>query len=177
MKLTRVPQLTQRPAYHVNTDLWYLPDTIERYQEEYKLDIDPDFQRAHVWGEYKQIAFMEYLFKGGAMSNRLLFNYPNWMGSFESFKETMVLVDGKQRLEAMMKFKSNDLPVFGHTMDEWEDGKTACRRVSLEIYINDLKTRKEVLQWYIDLNSGGVVHTDEEIEKVKKMLKDEKNKS
>jgi len=174
MKLREVPQLTARPAYYVNTDLWYLDDNIEHYQKEFNLDIDPDFQRAHVWTEGKQIAFMEYLFKGGQMSNRLLFNYPHWMSKMDSTTDVMVLVDGKQRLEAMRKFKANKLPVFGHTIDEWEDGKIACRSVQLEIYIHDLVNRKDILKWYIDLNSGGVVHTDEEIEKVQKLLDKEK---
>ena len=39
--------------------------------------------------------------------------------------------------------------------------------------INDLATRKEVLQWYLDLNEGGVMHTEEEINKVRIMLNDE----
>ncbi len=37
--------------------------------------------------------------------------------------------------------------------------------------VNDLLTREEVLQWYIDLNTGGTDHTDEEINRVKEMLK------
>jgi len=95
MKLTEIPQMTKRPGYHINTDLWYLTGTIERYQKEYNLDIDPDFQRGHVWSEVKQIAFMEYLFKGGQMANRLLFNYPHWQGRCASTTDVMVLVDGK----------------------------------------------------------------------------------
>ena len=170
MKLKEVPQFTKRPAYHVNTDLWYLDDNIKRYQEAYHLDIDPPFQRAHVWSEEKQIAFMEYLFKGGQLSNRLLFNYPHWMGNMDSKTDVMVLVDGKQRLEAMLKFKRDELPVFGHSCSEWEDAKIACRGVMLDIYINDLATEAEILQWYIDLNAGGVIHTPEEIQKVQKML-------
>jgi hypothetical protein len=169
MKLKEVPQLTKQPTYHVDTDLWYLFDTIKRYQSEYNLDINPDFQRAHVWTEDKQIAFMEYLFRGGQVSNRLLFNYPRWMSS-GSTTDVMVLVDGKQRLEAMNKFKTNKLPIFGHTIDEWEDGEIACRRVQITVFINDLVTRKELLKWYIDLNSGGVVHTNEEIKRVQKMF-------
>jgi hypothetical protein len=172
MKLSEVPKFTRNAAYHVNSDLWYFPETIQRYQEEYNLDIDPDFQRAHVWTPDKQIAFMEYLFKGGQLSNRFLFNYPNWMGNMHSTTEIMVLVDGKQRLEAITQFLDNNLPVFGRVKEEWEDVKIACRRVQLDIYINDLTTRKEVLQWYIDLNAGGVVHTDEEIAKVKDLLKE-----
>jgi hypothetical protein len=40
--------------------------------------------------------------------------------------------------------------------------------------VNDLKTREEVLQWYLDLNSGGVVHTEEELNRVREMLEKEK---
>ena len=36
--------------------------------------------------------------------------------------------------------------------------------------MNDLKTEKEVLQWYIDMNAGGTSHSKEEIDRVKKML-------
>jgi len=174
MKFKNIKKLTKRAAYHVNSDLWYLEENIKRFKEEYNLDIDPDFQRAHVWSEEKQIAFVEYLLKGGQMSNRLLFNYPDWMGRMESLNDTMVLVDGKQRLEAMLKFKRDELPVFGHTFSKWEDARVACRNVMIDIYINDLNTREEVLQWYIDLNAGGVVHTEEEINKVEEMLKQEK---
>jgi len=38
--------------------------------------------------------------------------------------------------------------------------------------VNNLKTRKEVLQWYIEFNSGGTVHTDAEIQRVKKLLEE-----
>lgn len=38
--------------------------------------------------------------------------------------------------------------------------------------VNDLKTEKEVLQWYVDVNSGGTPHTNEEIERVKKMIQE-----
>lgn len=35
---------------------------------------------------------------------------------------------------------------------------------------NDLKTEKEVLQWYIDMNAGGTQHTSDEIQRVKDMI-------
>jgi len=43
----------------------------------------------------------------------------------------------------------------------------------MKINVNDLQTRAEVLQWYIDFNSGGVVHTAEEIARVKALLEKE----
>lgn len=33
-------------------------------------------------------------------------------------------------------------------------------------------TKEEVLQWYVDMNTGGTPHTNEEIERVKKMIKE-----
>jgi hypothetical protein len=42
----------------------------------------------------------------------------------------------------------------------------------LKFNINDLKTKAEVLQWYLDFNTGGTVHSDEEITRVRKMLED-----
>jgi hypothetical protein len=34
-----------------------------------------------------------------------------------------------------------------------------------------LKTKQEVLQWYIELNEGGTPHTEEEINRVKELIK------
>ena len=35
----------------------------------------------------------------------------------------------------------------------------------MKININDLPTRKDVLQWYLEMNSAGTPHTKEEINK------------
>lgn len=40
------------------------------------------------------------------------------------------------------------------------------------LVVNDLQTEKEVLQWYVDMNSGGTPHTNDEIERVKKMIQE-----
>lgn len=42
--------------------------------------------------------------------------------------------------------------------------------------MNDLDTQAEVLQWYLDINSGGVVHTEAELDKVRWLLEVEKGK-
>lgn len=38
--------------------------------------------------------------------------------------------------------------------------------------VNNLKSEKEVLQWYVDMNAGGTPHASEEIERVKKMIEE-----
>jgi hypothetical protein len=36
-----------------------------------------------------------------------------------------------------------------------------------------MKTRRDVIEWYIAFNSGGTVHTPAEIERVKHLLEQE----
>ena len=52
------------------------------------------------------------------------------------------------------------------------EGDTDLIRHSMVFNVNDLKTKKEVLQWYIQMNAGGTPHSAEEIERVKKLMED-----
>ena len=45
--------------------------------------------------------------------------------------------------------------------------------IDIIVNINELKTRKEVLKWYIEMNEGGTPHTEEEIKRVKRLLESE----
>ena len=60
--------------------------------------------------------------------------------------------------------------MFGYYRKDYTD-RTDMIRVRFEFIVNNLQTRREVLQWYLDLNTGGTVHTSEEIKKVKNLLK------
>lgn len=39
--------------------------SIKTYEETYNLNMEPNFQRSHVWTDEQQIAFLEYFSKGG----------------------------------------------------------------------------------------------------------------
>lgn len=185
MKYTRfqdIPAFTRTPGYHVDVGWDYLESWLKDHQEnDPKLDIDPDFQRAHVWTEAQQIAFVEYALRGGLSGKNLYFNHPYWM-NFRSQEAVQrkklyydfVLVDGKQRLNAAMRFMRNEIRVFGSYRREFTDRIRLGGGASFSVHINDLKTRAEVLTWYLEMNTGGTPHTDAEIDKVRKMLEEEK---
>ena len=176
MKLKDINSFTRGANYRTNVSLDHLEWAIENYVKDYNLDLDPDFQRAHVWSEMQQIRYLEYLFRGGTYSREILFNMPQW-GSGENNIGNMVLVDGKQRLQAIRRFLKNELPIFGTTLLGWEDHKIALKRIDMIFCVNNLMTRQEVLQWYLDLNAGGTVHTTAELLHVSKLLLDEKKKN
>lgn len=156
--------------YKVNTFLDNLEDTINRFVREYNLNLNPDFQRAHVWDLDKRVKYVEFLLKGGK-SNPIYFNCVNWR-SFKSLGE-FVIVDGKQRLTSILMFLDNEFPVFKE-MDS--DGIGYYAREfdmipnDVEFIINDLPTRELVLKWYLQMNEGNVAHTKEELDKVRQML-------
>ncbi len=169
MKFKDIPQYTQHPNYVVDISFDYLEQHLSFWNDRGELELEPDFQRSHVWNTEQQIAYVEYLLKGGHAAQELYFNCKGWQTTYDG---PIQLVDGLQRLTAVRSFLANKIPVFGTLYSEFED-KLRFTRSNFKFYINNLKTRKEVLQWYIDLNTGGVIHSSSEIDKVKRLLQQE----
>ena len=172
MKISDIPKLTSVGNYSVTVSLAYIQKTINDYIAESKLQMNPDFQRGHIWNETQQIKYIEFLLAGGHTNNEFLFNQAGWMGDW---KGEMTLVDGLQRLTAILKFVNNKLPVFNGTfLNDFDDPRLLLKQINVRINVNNLKTRQEVLKWYLELNSNGTPHTEEEIQKVQKMLEESK---
>ena len=163
-KFRDIPQLIIAP-YRVDCSF----DGLRRYTDEYELDLNPDFQRYYVWTEKQKTEYIEWVLRGGKSGRDLYFNHPGWMNNF---KGDFVVVDGKQRLSAVFDFLDNKIKAYGSFLSEYED-RLNFMTASLSVNIANLKTRKEVLQWYIQLNTGGTAHTDDELEKVRELLKKE----
>lgn len=169
-----ITRFKEKGNYEITVSLNYLEKAIKDYEDDYGLELNPDFQRGHVWTEKQQIAYVEFLLRGGITANTIYFNCP-YFDDYkpEKYDMPMVCVDGLQRITAIRKFIVNELPVFGYYLKDFEDYKILLRRTDIRININNLKTRKDVLEWYIDFNSGGTVHSEEEINRVKELLSKE----
>ncbi len=170
-----VPFIGSSGLYVVNHALNQLENQLANYEREYGLDLNPDFQRGHVWNEAQQIAFVEFFLRGGATSRTIYFNSP-WFaskGKTGAYGD-MVIVDGLQRLTALRAFLAGRLPVFGTLIGDYEDTlHMAAAKHNLQFAINGLQTRAEMLRWYLEFNTGGVVHTPEELERVRELLRHE----
>lgn len=176
MKITRfrdIPQFTRSGSYQVNVGWDYLEEQFAQFEKGYGLELDPDFQRAHVWDRQKQERYVEYVLRGGKSSRTIYFNCVGWMTSRKN-AGPVELVDGKQRIEAVRAFLRGEIQAFGSYYYEYEDRLRSIGGVDFIFVVNDLHTRAEVLQWYLDLNSGGVVHTEDELDKVRKLLEAER---
>jgi uncharacterized protein with ParB-like and HNH nuclease domain len=134
----------------------------------YDIDLNPEFQRGYVWTKEQKVKYLEYILQNGESGKDIYFNHPNWM---TSFKGRLVLVDGKQRLDAVLGFLNNEVKAFGYYYKEFED-KLDMLVAGFRIHIGNLETDKDIYNWYIAMNTGGTYHTNEEIDKVKKLIKE-----
>lgn len=167
-----IPQFTRAGSWECGFPFDRVWKQLEEWKIDYQADLDPDFQRAHVWTEDQQIAWLEFFFRGGKTGRVIYMNCPEFGGGKhgkDAKDPGMVLVDGKQRLEALRRFMDNEIEIFGSLYRDFEDGPTMVYGV-LKINMNDLPTRAEVIQWYIEMNSGGTPHTEAELAKARELL-------
>jgi len=173
-----IPHFPHWGGYSIHVSWDYLEYQLDHYKADYNLDMDPDFQRAHVWTRQQQIAFIEFKLRGGLSGKDILFNYPDFQRS-SSFTDKMLLVDGKQRLQAVREFLCGNIGIFADLFGkpkfygEFDRTVFGITEVNFIFHINSLLTRKQVLEWYLSLNAGGTPHTSEEITKVEGLLAEE----
>ena len=165
-KFRDIPQMSVA-GYECDIQWDYLRQWIGSH-EDMKIELDPEYQRGHVWTEAQQIAYVEHVLHGGTGGKDIYWNCPGWMSTWTGPLE---LVDGKQRITAVLAFLDNKIPAFGFYYREYEDNLHILV-ATFRFHINNLRKRKDILQWYLDLNSG-VAHTDDELNKVRKMLEAE----
>lgn len=160
-----IPQFTRQAPYHIDVPWHGLERQLAEYIEQ-ELDLDPDFQRGHVWSEQQQIRYVEFILRGGMSGKDIFTNHPNWHRA--TLEGPFVLVDGKQRIAAVRRFLADEIPVFGSRYSEYEDRLPLQARFTW--HVNDLATRAEVLRWYLEINFAGTPHTPEELARVEALL-------
>jgi hypothetical protein len=162
-KFSDIPQFTRDAGYGVDIGWDYLPTYYANAVLDYHLNVSPDFQRGYVWTPEQKVRYIEFVLQGGSTGKDIYTNCPKWN---DGGREDYVLVDGKQRLDAVLSWLNNEFAIFdGRFRRDYSDHLRLKARFRWNV--NDLKSRDEVLQWYVDLNAGGTIHTTEEIDRVR----------
>lgn len=98
----QIPKFTNEGVYHVDMSPAWLIKWIQEEETTMGLELNPNFQRGHVWTREQQIAYVEYRLRGGKSGVDLYFNCSFW---FEGKRgntgyQAYVCVDGLQRITA-----------------------------------------------------------------------------
>jgi hypothetical protein len=165
-------------SFHCGLD--YLETFLESCAEEvpHGFDLNPDFQRGHVWTERQQVYFLECFLRGlvGEEGMTIRLNCPSWRTSparDSDLLDQVVCIDGLQRLTAIREFLVGNLEPFGLHVSQF----TGCylprrMRGCIVIKFYDFQYRKDLLTHYLDINGGGTQHTPDELERVRKLLEE-----
>lgn len=140
------------------------------------LEVNPDFQRGHVWTAMQRTKFVEALIRGQAEA-RILFNCPGYSGgsraSGDIAAHTMQCIDGLQRLTCLIDYAAGKVPVFGGlNVADFAQSPFDAKRLRARIRVYELPSRADLLRFYLQLNTGGTVHTAEELDRVRGLLND-----
>jgi len=160
--------LTSESPYSVDVSWSYLESWIASQERDcVKFELDPDFQRYHVWDDVKRTRYVEFILRGGRSSRALYFNCAGYLGPDD--EGPMQLVDGKQRLTAVRRWLRDEVRAFGVFHSDMV-GRMGLGGPGFKVHVNNLPRRADVLRWYLELNAGGVAHTPEEIARVQALL-------
>jgi len=159
------------PNYSVHVGWVYLEDHLKSWEEMIGVDLEPEFQRGHIWTPKQQIAYIEFRLMGGISGGDIYWNCKGWERA--TFGEKIRLIDGLQRITAVRGFLRDEVPIFGYRFSEFTD-KFDWMRHRFTFHINELATEADVIRWYLALNNGGTVHTPEEIARVTALLEKHK---
>lgn len=168
IKYNNFQEIPERLKSYYSVDISFksLKFVLHTYMRDFALQLNPDFQRGHVWSEEQQISYVEYLLTNPDLdkSMQIIFNCPGWMSS--CWKKEMVCVDGLQRITACLRFLNNEIPAYGTFYRDY----SGFIRTHLKFIIGAFHKKSDVLKWYLELNGLGTPHTKEELDRVKIML-------
>lgn len=160
--------------YEVDHDWRSFQHALMGYEKDYGgLELNPDFQRGHVWNADQQRHFVENVLRGVVSSAGFViqFNCPNWEN--HNYSGDLPLgfqcIDGLQRITAVQAFLDGRVRPFGLSVGELDGSYFSMRgsRYRFRMAVHDFQSRSELLQHYLDLNAGGTPHSAEEIERVR----------
>ena len=174
-RLQALIQPVNQPKYATDVCWSDLEWVLARYQKDWGgMDLCPDFQRGHVWTSGQQQAYVEAILRGAASSSALhiQFNCPNWEN--DNYAGDLPLgfqcIDGLQRLTAVTKFLHGETRPFGLTPEDLKLSRFQIKNsFAFRFQVFCFEKKADVLSHYLDFNSGGVAHSPEEIDRVRRM--------
>jgi hypothetical protein len=183
-ELDRIIKPVRKNRYEVRVDWRHFPRYLKSLAEDYgPVELNPDFQRGHVWTEEQQVRFIENVMRGIASSASLSIqlNCSNW-NTTECKGDLPIgiqCLDGLQRINAVSRFLGGEIHPFGLTLTDLEGSSYSVKLSNFYFTVQmfDYENKTDVIQHYIDFNAGGTPHAPEEIERIKKLKADIENES
>lgn len=178
--VAKAAQLRKRKSYaegfervELNTDFMYLLEMYERGE----LFMDPVYQRDFVWTTEQKRLYIKNLFEDKASIKPTFVEYSETLEDGTRKRVTEVL-DGKQRIKALIDFYNNEFDVEGlyykdlHYRDQFffERLNVVYTRIMNREGRKDLKLETKI-ELFLEINMLGTRMSDEDLKKAQALLK------
>jgi hypothetical protein len=148
-------------TYSIDVDWKNIKRQLQWYKEDFNLDLDPEYQRGFVWTNQQKIDYIEYILKWWISGRDIFFNKPKFPQELDD-NFPLEIVDGKQRLSAVLSFLDNEIPIFGTYFKDYL-GCMSTMEAYFKFHINNIEKPLDVVNWYLDMNTWGSAHTREDL--------------
>jgi hypothetical protein len=131
------------------------------------LDLNPDYQREHVWSEEQKVDLIDSIFKNIEIGKFTIIRR-KFSEELDNYYEVL---DGKQRIQAILDFYECRFKYKGLTYNDlnWID-RNHFTNYSVSWAETEPLTDKQKYRYFLKLNKCGVPMSKDQIEKVEKML-------
>ena len=169
-RLKRYVQSSDYGVYEIRSSL---SDWENRYGT---VELNPDFQRGNVWTKDQQTKFIESLLANSVSSSGLIlhFNSPYFGGAEPQncdLPKGFQCIDGLQRLTAIYEYIDDNIKPYGYPKSFFEsDFDYSIKRMIFKISIYTYYRKKDLLNHYLAINSGGTPHSVDELNRIKEMI-------
>lgn len=175
-ELSAIIRPLENAIYQCEFGFTYLRHALNGYANDWGgLELNPDFQRGHVWTTQQQTNFIENVLRGIVPSSGFLiqFNCPNWVNDHcqGDLPRGLQCIDGLQRISAVLDFLDGKVKPFGLHVDDLDLSSFSMKRSHYRFIFSvyDFQNKADLLDHYIAINAGGTPHSEEEILRIKKM--------
>jgi uncharacterized protein with ParB-like and HNH nuclease domain len=145
------------PTYKVNISVRHLRKSLQDLAGNGTLQMNPPFQRGYKWNDQQKEKYLEYFFKNGPSARDIYFN----QAEFGKGIGDLQVIDGKQRLSSFFDFFDGKIKIFEKYFNEFEDQINIADTLIVNVF--EFKDERDVIKWYLDTNTGGTYHTDEDL--------------
>lgn len=150
----------------INTDLGGLLHNVIRRG----IIDNQDYQRGYVWTEQDKVNYLRSVFEDRDLGKFVFVED-------KSYKEyRLEVLDGKQRLSALLDFHCSLISYEGkywHELSKYDRHLFESRMVQFATIDRNRYTRADLLKLFLEVNVGGVPQTEEHLDHVRELLKQE----
>lgn len=140
--------------YHFGTEGRAIREMV-RHVREGVIDTSPPYQRGLVWSDAQQEALIDSLWRGLGMPGIYMRQFPNSSPSGAYWE----VLDGQQRLNALVRYVSGVLPYRGQLFTELPDHVQAVFKFQpITVSVADNLSDEDALLVYDRINFCGVPH-------------------